>query len=95
MGGKPSTPLDVISASAGPRDFPARIYSTPAALKRLAAARLAANINLRAVCDALRDPNETDDLDSYRHSAAKPFTDDDAKVVAFFLERNTGCKKLE
>ena len=68
----------------GVGEFPARIGTTAPALADLARARMVANPNLFVLCQSL--DASTDD----RHSAkAAAFTNDDAKIIGFFLANNT------
>lgn len=81
--------LSAIAAATGAAGYPARIRTTAAALRNLAAARLGAGGNaLHRLCSELRDPAATGNIDADSES----FTDDDAKVIGFFLARNTSRK---
>lgn len=83
--------LAAIAAAVGPRDFPARIGTSATALRDLAAARLRARVFLRVVCDALRVPDAADDVDGN----LKSFDANDARIIAYFLERSARRKVLE
>lgn len=83
--------LAAIAAANGPRDFPFRIDTTATALRDLAANRIAANGNLRAVCDALRDPEAVADVTASEES----FAAEDAQIIAFFVEKCTTRKNLK
>jgi hypothetical protein len=66
------------------------VHTTAVSLRDLARARFDRS-RLIKICVALHGPYATGEVDG----SGKRFTADDATVIAFFLARNTGRKKLK
>ena len=69
-----------ILAASGDDEFPARIDTSAGALADLARARLNANQALFILCQSLNASTDT-----RYFGANKTFTDDDGKLIGFFL----------
>lgn len=82
-----------VAAATGPRNFPARIGLTAAALADTAEARFAekrGNMQTLGICRTLAESREAGRTDGSR----KGLCDEDAQVVAFFLAESTSASRL-
>lgn len=83
--------LSAILSATGPSSFPARISMNATSLHDLAVGALAPGGHLHVACADLYDDVKTGTLTA----SGRGFGSDDAKVIGFFLERNTKYATLE